>query len=165
MKQSLPCISQQIRESVEGETIVTGAGKEVCFAEINSTNPNKKSKKQSTFLYQWKREFLWLKFIIEMELVKLAAEKLVEGFPGPFKKETFTWHGKSKTHCDSVIYDNVTKNPASSQLALCVKEIKKSMFEHLTHLFHISYFIGTNEEPFTHFHRQVALAQQLNVQI
>ena len=54
IKQSLPCISQQIRESVEGEIIVTGAGKEMCFVEINSTNPNKKSKKQSTFLYQWK---------------------------------------------------------------------------------------------------------------
>ena len=59
--------------------------------------------KQSTSLYQWKREFSWLKFNSETELVtcnicaknkKLVAEKWVEGFPCPFKKEIS--HGAEK---------------------------------------------------------------------
>lgn len=131
-----------------------------------------KKGKQGGFLHQWCRDFPWLQFNSTTELAscdvcsrnaKLAAEKWAIGISGPYKKETFSWHAKSKMHCDSIVYDRVAHNPEQSELAKCVKNIEKSMFEHLTHLFHIAYFIGRHEKPFTDFPRQVILARRLNV--
>lgn len=47
------------------------------------------------------------------KIVKLTAEKWVEGFPGPFKKEIFAWHRKSKTYHNNVTYEKKTQQVPS----------------------------------------------------
>lgn len=141
---------------------------------ISTTNV-KDSGKRGKFLPQWSTTFQWLKYDIETGVAfcstcreqypSEADDKWVSGCSGPFKKETFAWHAKSKSHKDAVISVGVAKNPASAPLAKCVREMEKSMFDHLKHLFHIAYFIGLHEKPFTDFPRQVGLARKLGVNL
>lgn len=141
-------------------------------ASSSGLRPTHGSSGKRKFQRAWLDIFPWLAYDSDRAKCTICAKypqnsdpKWVAGFSGSMKKETFVFHGKSLVHMDNLTRFEVESEPGKAPLAKCIKKIESSMFEHLTTLFNIAYFIGINEKPFTDFPKQVALATKLGVNV
>lgn len=85
------------------------------------------------FQQSWLDVLLWLRYdegIAKCEVcnnfpnIADSSSKVVTGYSGPFKLETFKKHEKSYTHIKCEEANTTKKNPESSPLAKCVKKKK-----------------------------------------
>jgi hypothetical protein len=128
------------------------------------------------FKYDWCKELTWLSFDQNsgVENCEVCASfprisdqnsKIVKGFLGPLKLETFKKHDKSFQHQICVRANNALLAPEAMPLAMCVKKMDEKAFDYLKTLFNVSYYIAKNNKPFTDFSGLLELSEKLGVQL
>lgn len=128
------------------------------------------------FREEWCKELSWLTFdkttgVAQCKSCVLfpnssdQSSKVVTGFTGPFKLETFKKHDKSLQHRNCVAACNTALFPETTPLAVCVKKMDSNMFENLKKLFNIAYYIAKNNKPFTDFPGLIELSEKLGVEL
>jgi hypothetical protein len=77
--------------------------------------------------------------------------RLLQGFRGPFKVETFKFHEASNSHKKCCDTDLATNHPENTPPAVCQRKMDSKMYEHLKCLFNIAYYIAKFNKPLTDF--------------
>ncbi|XP_070587501.1 zinc finger protein 862-like [Erythrolamprus reginae] len=124
------------------------------------------------FRQEWCKELAWLKFdhttgIAICEIcasfpgIADQASRIVKGFSGPFKLETFKKHAKSLQHLNCVEATHAALAPEATPLAACIRKMDEDMFKHMTILFNVAYYIAKNNRPFTDFEGLLELTEKL----
>uniref|UniRef100_A0A8C5P9S0 TTF-type domain-containing protein n=1 Tax=Leptobrachium leishanense TaxID=445787 RepID=A0A8C5P9S0_9ANUR len=139
----------------------------------NDCDAGKTSKKRR-FNTHWLEQFSWLIFSEDTDTVtcKVCSQfpqtsdaKWKDGVKAPFKKETFVWHEKSNKHKENVDKVKAKDTPEERPLAVCIKKMDAAMFQHMTHMFNVAYYVAKSEKPFRDFMDLLTLAAKLYVPI
>lgn len=137
----------------------------------NDDDADKTSKKRP-FNTHWLEQFSWLFFSEDTVTCKVCSRfpqsadaKWKDGIKAPFKRETFVWHEKSNKHKENVDKVKAKDNPEETPLAVCVRRMDAAMFQHMTHVFNVAYYVAKHEKPFRDFPDLLMLAAKLDVTV
>lgn len=75
--------------------------------------------------------------------------KILQGYTGPFKLDSFRKHQKSYQHQKCLKAKDAQLAPEATPLAICIKKMDEKMFNHLKVVFNVAYYIAKNNKPFT----------------
>lgn len=90
--------------------------------------------------------------------------KILQGYTGPFKLDSFRKHQKSYQHQKCLKAKDAQLAPEATPLAICIKKMDEKMFNHLKVVFNVAYYIAKNK-PFTDFEGLLKLTRKLGVEI
>lgn len=91
--------------------------------------------------------------------------KVVKGFSGPFKAETFKKHEKSSQHMRCVATMNAKLNPAATPLARAIIKADETMINHLRVVFNCAYYIAKHNKPFSDLEELLVLTNKCGVNV
>uniref|UniRef100_A0A8C5QKG7 TTF-type domain-containing protein n=1 Tax=Leptobrachium leishanense TaxID=445787 RepID=A0A8C5QKG7_9ANUR len=133
-----------------------------------------KTSKKRRFNTHWLEQFSWLIFSEDTDTVtckvcsrfpQTSDAKWKDGVKAPFKNETFVWHEKSNKHKENVDKVKAKDTPEERPLAVCIKKMDAAMFQHMTHMFIVAYYVAKSEKPFRDYMDLLTLAAKLDVPI
>ncbi|XP_040177111.1 zinc finger protein 862-like [Rana temporaria] len=160
--------------AVQNVTAESNGTSEEPPAETSPSTSHPQNERRRKFKQDWCKLLTWLKFdhstgIAICEICSSFpgivdhASKIVKGFSGPFKLETFKKHGQSLQHNKCIKAKHALLAAEATPLPACVKKMDQGVFNHMKVLFNVAYYIAKHNKPYTDFKGLLELTEKLGV--
>ena len=126
------------------------------------------------FKESWKKDFPWVVYDAAMNKMYCSVCRefptIADGnalFTGmaSFRIQNLKAHDSSKTHDNCCKAKTAKSNPAMAPMNLAIRHMESETRDKMTKLFHIAYFVGKEEIPFTKFSKICKLHEKNEVQL
>ena len=102
---------------------------------------------------------------VEFPNLSDPTSKIIKGFSGPFKLETFKKHEKSNQHMRCADALRARRNPEAAPIVKSIMKADEVMLNHLKTVFNCAYYIAKKNKPFSDISDLLVLLHKCDVNI